>query len=66
MPSLSACLGTEKFAEAYQGKHDPESVIKKLKYWKSGFQMHFVEIYKVKQSKSHQCLRSSQEDSIDH
>ena len=50
MPSLGARLGEGITAEAFLVKHDPESVIKKLKYWKSGFQTRFVEIYKVIES----------------
>ncbi|KAG2140521.1 uncharacterized protein EDB93DRAFT_1089858, partial [Suillus bovinus] len=50
MPSLGARLGAGKFAEAYRAKHDPESVIKKLRYWRSCFQTRFVEIYKVIES----------------
>jgi hypothetical protein len=50
LPSLGARLGTGRFAEAYRAKHDPESVVKKLKYWKPGFLTRFVDIYKVIES----------------
>lgn len=50
MPSLGACLGEGKTAEVFQAKHDPESVIKKLKYWKLGFQTRFVEFYRMIES----------------
>lgn len=50
MPSLGDRLGAGKFAEAFRAKHDSETVIKKLKYWKPGFQTRFTEIYKVIES----------------
>jgi hypothetical protein len=47
MPPLGDRLGIGRYAEAFRAKHQSESVIRKIKYWKPGFQTRFMEIYQA-------------------